>query len=268
MLQSCQEARVAVEYARRGLVGTLTPQANTTVEPEFGILWPPGIAMVNARMVSAAPDMDARLVEYFDRLDEWVAGFANAPIQALAVACTGASYLAGVPRERRLADGLEARLGIPVVTAGTAVTDAFRALGARRVALVSPYPAGLTAASVRNWTAQGFDVTEVVTVAPGGAGAFHPIYSMAAGDARRALDGLDGVAGLDAVAMLGTGMPTLGPILSKPRAGGAPVLSCMLATAWRTVLALDGAAPGRENLLAWIDDPEWQGRYRERTGEA
>lgn len=34
MRQSCQEARVAVEYARRGLVGTLTLQANTTVEPE------------------------------------------------------------------------------------------------------------------------------------------------------------------------------------------------------------------------------------------
>ena len=256
---------MAVEYARRGLVGTLTPQANTTVEPEFGILWPPGIAMVNARMVSAAPDMDARLVEYSDRMDDWVAGFANAPIQALTAACTGASYLAGVQRERWLADRLEAGLGIPVIMAGTAVTDAFRALGARRVALVSPYPAGLTAASVRYWTAQGF---EVVTVARGGAGAFHPIYSMVAGDARRALDGIDGMAGLDAVAMLGTGMPTLGPILGKPRAGGAPVLSCMLATAWRTVLALDGTAPGRDNLLAWIDTPEWQGRYRERTGES
>ena len=178
-----------VEYAPRGLVGALTPQANTTVEPEFGILWPPGVAMVNARMVSRAPDMDARLVEYFDRLDEWMSAFSNAPIQALAIACTGASYLAGVPRERALADGLQARLGIPVVTAGTAVTDAFRALDARRLALVSPYPPGLTAASVRYWQAQGFDVAQVVSVAPGGPEAFHPIYSMSAGSARAALDG-------------------------------------------------------------------------------
>lgn len=257
---------MAVEYARRGLVGTLTPQANTTAEPEFGILWPPGVAAVNARMVSTDRDMNARLVEYFDRLNDWVAGFANAPIQALAVACTGASYLAGVPRERMLADGLEARLGIPVVTAGTAVTDAFHALGARRVALVSPYPAGLTGASVRYWQAQGFDVAEVVSVTPGGPGAFHPIYSMAAASARRALDGLDKVAGLDAVVMLGTGMPTLGPILDKTRAGGAPVLSCMLATAWRTVQALDAAAPDAASLLSWIEAPEWAARYRERMG--
>lgn len=255
---------MALEYAWRGLVGVLTPQANTTVEPEFGILWPPGVAMLNARMLSTKGDMEARLVEYFDRLDEWVSAFANAPIQALAIACTGASYLAGVPRERMLADGLQDRLGIPVVTAGTAVTDAFRALDACRVAIVSPYPAGLTALGVAYWTAQGFDVAEVVAVAPGGTGTFHPIYSMAASDARLALDRLDTVAGLDAVVMLGTGMPTLGPILNKPRAGGAPVLSCMVATAWRTVQALEGVVPDMGSLLQWIDEPDWRGRYDER----
>jgi len=153
---------MAVEYARRGLVGTPTPQANTTVEPEFGILWPSGVAAVNARMISTDPDLDARLVEYFDRLDDWVAALANIRIHALAAACTGASYLACVLRERML----EARLGLPVVTAGTAATDAFRALGARDVAFVSPYPAGLTAASLRYCQAQGFDVAEVVSVAP------------------------------------------------------------------------------------------------------
>jgi len=61
---------------------------------------------------------------------------------------------------------------------------------------------------------------------------------MTAAGARRALDG---VAGLDAVVMLGTGMPTLGPILGKPRTAGAPVLS-------------------------WIEAPEWAARYRERMG--
>ena len=29
---------MSLEYASRGLVGMLTPQANTTVEPEFNLL--------------------------------------------------------------------------------------------------------------------------------------------------------------------------------------------------------------------------------------
>ena len=250
---------MGVEYAWRGLLGVLTPQANTTVEPEFGILLPPGVAMLNGRMVSGASTMDARLRDYFLQLEASAAQFANAPIGALAVACTGASYLATFEVEGALVSRVEAARGVPVVTSGRAVMDGFRALGARRVALVSPYPAGLTAASVRYWQAGGVEVARVVEVAAA-SGRFHPIYAMPAATARAALESLDGEAGLDAVVMLGTGMPTLQPILDKPRAGGAPVFSCMLATAWRSLLALEGGVPGRDNLLAWIDDPAWAGR--------
>lgn len=256
-----------VEYAWRGLVGVLTPQANTTVEPEFGILFPPGVAMVNARLCSPAPAMEDRLRAYFEHLPDAAAQFANAPVGAIAVACTGASYLTGAVREDAIVSALERERGVPVVTSGRAVKDAFRALGARRVALVSPYPPALTEASVGYWRDSGVEVARVVEVAPGQA-SFHPIYAMPAADARAALDALDGEAGLDAVAMLGTGMPTLQPILDKPRvgpgAGGAPVISCMLATAWRAVLALDGTAPARGNLLAWVDQPEWARRAQER----
>ena len=208
-----------VEYAWRGLVGVLTPQANTTVEPELAILWPPGVAMVNARLVSGEALMEDRLRAYFAGLGAAVAQFANAPVQALAVACTGASYFIGAPREAELVAALERERGVPVVTSGRAVLDAFRALGARRVAFVSPYPPALTRASLQYWAEGGVEVARVVEVAPQ-ACAFHPIYAMPAADARSALDALDDEPGLDAVAMLGTGMPTLGPILAKPRAGG------------------------------------------------
>ena len=41
-----------LEYSKNGLVGVLTPQANTTVEPEFRVLWPKNVGMINARMIS------------------------------------------------------------------------------------------------------------------------------------------------------------------------------------------------------------------------
>ena len=54
---------MSLEYARRGLVGMLTPQANTTVEPEFSLLWPSGVAMINARLTSDKSSMSARLAD-------------------------------------------------------------------------------------------------------------------------------------------------------------------------------------------------------------
>jgi maleate cis-trans isomerase len=253
---------MSVEYAPRGLVGVLTPQANTTVEPEFAILWPPGIAMLNARMTSAKPTIIARLLDYLRDLPGAARQFANAPITALAFACTGASYYAGVAEEDALVARLEDALGIPVITAAIAVRDAFHALGATRIGLVSPYPDDLTDAARAYWTARGF---EVVAVSRGAMadGSFHPIYAMNAAGAAAALAALP-AGRAQAVAMLGTGMPTLKPILDQPFVGEAPVTSCMHALAWRSICAVTGTAPSREGMLAWVQGEGWRARYAAR----
>ena len=72
---------MSLEYAPRGLVGMLTPQANTTVEPEFNLLWPPGVAMINARLMSDKGTIAARLVDYFANYGASLRQFANAPIE-------------------------------------------------------------------------------------------------------------------------------------------------------------------------------------------
>jgi maleate isomerase len=150
-------AAMSVAYAPKGLVGVLTPQANTTVEPEFSILLPPGLAMLNARLTSDKPTIIARLLDYLRDLPAAAQQFANAPIGALAFACTGASYFAGAAEEDALVARMQDGLGIPVITAATAVRDAFHALGATRIGLVSPYPDDLTEAATRYWTERGFE---------------------------------------------------------------------------------------------------------------
>jgi maleate cis-trans isomerase len=248
-------------YAADGLLGVLTPQANTTVEPEMAILLPPRTAMLNARLTSPKPTIAERLVDYVDGLDAAVAQFANAPLGAIAFACTGASYLVGREAEDAAVARIEARTGIPFVTAARAVCDAFTALGARRIGLVSPYPPDLTQASAAYWQSRGFTVGRVVA-AEAPAAAFHPIYAMSAGSAAEALAGMQG-AGVEAIVMLGTGMPTLRPILDAPQVDGAPVLSCMTALAWRSVAALRGAPP---DLRRWLGGEGWRDRYAQRMG--
>jgi len=253
---------MTIEYGADGLLGVLTPQANTTVEPEMAILLPPRMAMLNARLTSPRPTIAERLVDYVEGLDGAVGQFANAPLGAIAFACTGASYLVGRAAEDAAVAHIEARTGVPFVTAARAVCDAFAALGARRIGLVSPYPPDLTEASAGYWASRGFEVGRIVAAAPPGE-AFHPIYAMSAGSAAEALARMVG-AEVEAIVMLGTGMPTLGPILDRPEVDGAPVISCMTALGWRSVLALRGDVPEPEGLRAWIRGEGWRARFAER----
>ena len=83
---------MSIEYAPLGLIGLLTPQANTTVEPEAWALLPTGYSLINARLVSQASCMNQRLLDYFDQLEISLLQFGNAPLSVLALACTGSSF--------------------------------------------------------------------------------------------------------------------------------------------------------------------------------
>lgn len=247
---------MATEYAPRGLVGLLSPQANTTAEPELSILLPPGYAAVNARLVSTQASMEARLVDYFEGLEAARAQFADAPLAALAFACTGASYLAGREREEAAVGAIGQRLGIPVVTAGQAVVRALRELGARRIGLCSPYPASLAQASVAYWESHGLQVTALASPRPPEGGG-HPIYGLRSADAAAALDELQ-AAHADAIVMLGTGMPSLAALLQRRGRAGLPVVSCMLCLAWGAVHAIE---PADAQIGAWLEGRHWAAAF-------
>lgn len=253
---------MSLEYAPRGLVGMLTPQANTTVEPEFNLLWPAGIAMINARLMSDKPSMSDRLVDYFHNYEAALRQFANAPVGVVAAACTGASYLAGREREAALTKQIEANHGFPFVTAALAVVDALNALKARKIGLVSPYPEDLNRASIGYWQSHGFEVADVAN-AFNTDSSFHPIYSLGGSAASQALRTLEGKP-LDAIVMLGTGMPTLHPIADAIGWNGAPVMSCNLCLAWRAIEALEKSPPRRETLQDWLGGKGWVAQLKAR----
>ena len=261
-------------YGRRGRIGLLVPQANAVAEAEAAILIPSGVGLVTARLTSPKPTIEARLADYLDGIVATAGRFGGVRLDAIGFACTGASYpLDPADEDARLA-ACSAALGAPVISAARAVTDALDALGARRIALVSPYPEALTRASERYWAARGLRVSQVARVQAAGAPApvgAHPIYALGDGAVRRALDAVDG-AGAGAVLMLGTGIASLPAIAARPRVGAAPVLSCMLALAWACARPIearedDAAACGRAGPLRWIDGMGWIGRLRERIGQ-
>lgn len=246
------------DYGAAGRLGVLTPQANTTVEPELWALLPPGWSMLNARLVSDRGTIAERLVDYTTRFEATAGEFANAPLDGILAACTGASYLIGAEREAEICDRIETARGLPFVTAARASVAALRTLGARRIALLSPYPDDLNAACKPYWQGFGFEV--VATEGPDlEAAEFHPIYAMRGAAVLESYRRLSD-SGADAVLMLGTGMATLAPLAMGREAGLAPAISCNLALAWAGTQKRRWADLELSGLEPWLDGAHWRPR--------
>jgi maleate isomerase len=206
------------------LAGILTPQANTTVEAEMRVLLPREIASVVARLTCPSGDSRERLLQYFRGAHDTLAQFDTAPIAIAAFACTGSTYLVGADVE----SASFGRARVPMVSAASAVERALKALHARKIALLSPYPEWLTQACVAFWRSREVEVVSLATP-PGDRSDTRRIYSLAAADAHDGLARLD-CSHAEAVLISGTGMPTLEAIA---HAGGSlPVLSSNLCLAW------------------------------------
>ena len=111
----------------------LTPQANTTVEPELWTLLPSGHSLVNARLVSDQPTIEKRLIDYTGRFEKTARRFANAPITCIAAACTGASYLIGPERETKIVDEMQSYFRVPFLTAALSTVSALNAMGSKKL---------------------------------------------------------------------------------------------------------------------------------------
>jgi len=245
------------EYAPNGLIGLLTPQANTTVEPEFSLLMPTGVAWLNGRLTSSGQTIRDRLIDYMNGLDAATHQFGNAPIEALALGCTGTAYFVGASREDEILDAIAQRLKIPVFSAATALVDALGVLQAKTILLVSPYTGDVDNACTPYWEQRNFVIAN--KLAATGDSGFHPIYSMHSSDANTALAAVD-TRGVDAIVILGTGMPTLPTLTRLNQQFDPPVLSCMLCLGWRAAGALDPSEMSADRLKDWANGGQWATR--------
>lgn len=227
---------VQPDYGPRARVGIATPQANPTVEPELRALLPAPIGVYATRLVHPAPRVEERLDHYVRHMADAARSFGSLNLRAFGFGCTGSSYLAGRDLEQRLSAEAAAAVKIPVITAAQAIRLALETLGARAIALVSPYPQALAEAGYRYWEDAGLrivakrrvDLTLTDT---------HRIYELTSDDALEALRRV-GTAGAEAVVASGTGMPTLRALRTLRGETALPVLSSNLCLAWALLRAV------------------------------
>jgi maleate isomerase len=218
------------EYGSAGIVGIAPPQSNPTVEPEFVSLMPADVTMLTTRLRGDLDDADKRFRDYLSNLEISLEGFGAIKLNAFGFACTATTYLLGERHVNREMDRLGDRFGYPMITSAQAIRTALAELGAKRIALFSPYPAWLQQASLDFWTGCGFELTSSGGVDQN-IGNTLGIYRLRTGTIVEAVSRMDW-SRADAIVLTGTGAPTLRAIPEISRRSGKPVFSSNLCLAW------------------------------------
>jgi maleate isomerase len=153
-------------------IGILTPHADVGPEAEFGAMARDGISIHAARVPFGAYKpggaMDRTIADDPVRafadpplVDDAAELLASAPLHAIAYGFTSSSYVRGSADDARLKERLETRTrGIPVVIPCAAAVRALNALGANRLALISPpwFSTEMDQQGARYFQEQGFEV--------------------------------------------------------------------------------------------------------------
>ena len=215
--------------------GVLIPSTNTTVEAELSRL-PSGYQAHFARLLTSTPgrpfgpsrDED---IDYQSKL------LGTAKVEMVILMQTSASLFADDYDETTARRMSTAAGGVPAMTSAHAMGRALRALGARRIALVSPYSEDVNARARRYFS--GKHGLEIAVVEGFAATDSYAIGQLGPENARDAFIRIDRPE-IDAFAVPGANFPTMTSVAAWEREFGKPVVSSTQASMWAMARELGG----------------------------
>lgn len=229
----------------RKRLGMITPSSNSVLEPITSAMLAgaPGVTAHFSRFRVTEIALDAAALSQFDSSVMLPAAdlLADAKVDAIAWNGTSASWL-GIERDRNLCAAITARTGVPASTSTLACIDAARALGARRVGLVSPYTDDVQRRIADVWADEGIAPHAERHLSLRDNYSFGEVAPPAIADMIRAV----AAEGADAIVILCTNLDAAALAASLERELDVAVLDSVAVTLWRTL----GLAGGDITALA------------------
>lgn len=161
------EAALADSLGWRKKFAVLVPSTNTSVQPEFDAMRPPGVTNHISRI--RIPNIPLRDDADFQRLIELIAAAQDDAVDSvmscepdrLVLGISAETFWDGLKASRELKRQLEERTRLPVSTGSEACDAAFAALGIQRIAVVTPYQPVGDRNVVRFFEESGYEVKRI-----------------------------------------------------------------------------------------------------------
>jgi maleate cis-trans isomerase len=147
-------------YGYRARIGLIVPSMNVTMEPEFNRMAPEGVSVHASRVLAVGKTS----VESYQAMAEATARaaeeLATTEPDVLAYGCTSGSIVGG---DEGITNRLQEIMGpVPVVTTATAVVEAMRALGMKRISVATPYVGFVNDEEKLFLEERGFEVARIL----------------------------------------------------------------------------------------------------------
>ncbi len=241
-------------YGWKARIGLIVPSTNTINEPEFWRMAPEGVGIFTARALLQGRATPESYFEMAKAVSGAADQLATAEVDIVAYGCTSGSFVC--PMED-LIDDMQTRTGRPALAAAGAVVAALRALGARRVALATPYIDFVNQREREFLQEQGFEVVSLEALDLG------HTQEERRGIGRVPPEAIDRLARLadrpeaDVVFISCTNLASLGVVERLEAELGKPVITSNQACFWACLrrLGLRDAIPGFGRLLSHCLDP-------------
>ncbi|WP_243774450.1 maleate cis-trans isomerase family protein [Actinomadura barringtoniae] len=162
---------------------------------------------------------------------------------AVAYACTSGSFIKGATGEAKLRQTMLGAGAPAATTSSGALAESLRLLGARRIAVVTPYIDSVTDRLVHFLRAHGVEVVSRV-----GLGLLNHIWKVGYGEIVDSVAKVDRVEA-EAVFISCTNVPTYDIIAPLERMLGKPVLTANQVTMWSALRAMGWTAEGEGQSL-------------------
>lgn len=218
-------------------IGLLIPSSSSTQEPEFARVLPPSVTVHATRLplTRIQADQTARVVE---TIESEARKLADAEVDVIALPATAPSSRAGAGGDQALIERIRAATGKPATTASTAMLQALKLLGVRRLVLGAPWSQAVNESVVAFLTANGYEVLDHQALGHVDNLAVGRLDESTAYDMGRKVDRADA----DLVMLACGNWRTLGVIDRLERELGKPVLSTNLVTLWGALCLSGGVA--------------------------